>query len=145
MRVTNKLASSPLKLMLKFLSLQNSKSPLFVMKLFCPFLFFLLSPQGLASWLNLKQTNKKKKGKQNCSCIVILKLHRHNSWELSLFISTLGIWALLNMLQIYPETSSSFLWADFLAWEIIRHVCMNINKLVALLISLAYFSHFKYL
>jgi len=26
--------------------------------------------------------------------------------------------------QTYAEASSSFLQADFLAWEIIRHVCM---------------------
>lgn len=47
--------------------------------------------------------------------------------------------------QMYLEASSSFLWADFLAWEIIRHVCMNIKKLMALLIRLEHFSWFKYL
>lgn len=30
--------------------------------------------------------------------------------------------------QIYPEASSSFLWADFLAWEIIGHTYTNIKN-----------------
>lgn len=91
MGVTNKLTSSPLKLILKFLPLQDSNKLFFIIKWLCPFLFVLPSLQGMASRMNLKQ----KIGKQNCSCIVILKLQRYNGWGVNLCI-----WALLNLLHI---------------------------------------------